>query len=217
MTTYDTQENLPEHYTLAEYLDMTDKPHGDTITDTRHADWYCRKIAEIKNRLDNDAAQAEEQIMLIQNWLQARREKAQRLISWLVLPLQQWLPAQLQGKEKSTRLPHGTVGLRAQQPEFEKDEAKLLAWIDDAKLEALVTVKRTPNWELVKKFIEVGNDGKAVWKPTGEVLDFITVTVRADKFYLKDNSGSNIEYTAPATAIPEPTDEIGAIVDPYPV
>ena len=213
MTTYETQ-NLPEQFSLADYLDTIGKPTGDTITDVKHADWYCRKLSEIKTRLDDDEAQAEEQIILIQRWIEARREKAHRLISWLVQPLRNWLPGALLGKEKSVKLPHGTVGLRAQQPEFERDDTALLAWLDKSGLDELTVTKRAPNWQLVKKFITVTEDGKCVWTPTGEVLECVTATIREPKFYVKDNAGRAIEYTAPIEA-PAPVDEIGAIVDPY--
>jgi len=70
-------------------------------------------------------------------------------------------------KLKTMKLPHGTLKMRAQQPQYEYDESLMLPWAKKNLPEAVVvkeSVSKTP----VKKHI----------KETGEMVPGVTITER---------------------------------------
>jgi len=74
-------------------------------------------------------------------------------------------------KLKTVKLPHGTLKMRAQQPQYEYDEAQLLPWAKENLPEAVIvkeSVAKTP----VKKHIQ----------ETGEVVPGVTIIERPEKF-----------------------------------
>lgn len=74
--------------------------------------------------------------------------------------------------EKTIRLPHATLTARKQPQSFDKDETQLLAWAEENAAE-FVKVSRSVAWGELKKDIAV-DGGKAIFKPTGEVLTAVT-------------------------------------------
>ncbi|TDA67999.1 MAG: hypothetical protein D9V47_09125 [Clostridia bacterium] len=85
-------------------------------------------------------------------------------------------------KAKTARLPHGTLKVRAQQPEFKRDEDKLLASLDGRGLGELVRVKREPDWQKVKPLVTATESGAVVWTETGELVEGVRAEVRPPKF-----------------------------------
>ena len=74
--------------------------------------------------------------------------------------------------EKTIRLPHATLTARKQPQGFNKDDDALLKWAEENAVE-LVKVSRSVSWSDLKKELLV-DDGKAIFKPTGEVLEAVT-------------------------------------------
>lgn len=74
--------------------------------------------------------------------------------------------------EKTIRLPHATLTARKSPQGFNKDEEALLKWAEENAVE-LVKVSRSVSWSDLKKELLV-DDGKAIFKPTGEVLEAVT-------------------------------------------
>ncbi|MGI6079267.1 MAG: host-nuclease inhibitor Gam family protein, partial [Fastidiosipilaceae bacterium] len=74
-------------------------------------------------------------------------------------------------KLKTMKLPHGTLKMRKQQPQYEYDEETLLPWAKENLPEAVVikeAVAKTP----VKKYVQ----------ETGEMVPGVTITERPEKF-----------------------------------
>lgn len=74
--------------------------------------------------------------------------------------------------EKTIRLPHATLTARKSPQGFNKDEEALLKWAEQNAAE-LVKVSRSVSWSDLKKELVVDDD-KAIFKPTGEVLEAVT-------------------------------------------
>jgi|GEM_PF-2941712 len=83
--------------------------------------------------------------------------------------------------KKTIKLPYGSIALKKQQPEFVKEEEKLLEY---AKVVGLFKVKETTDWAELKKKCQVV-EGKLVYEETGEIVPGVTVIERGDKFELK--------------------------------
>lgn len=74
--------------------------------------------------------------------------------------------------EKTIRLPHATLTARKQPQGFNKDEDALLKWAEENAVD-LVKLSRSVSWSELKKELLV-DDGKAIFKPTGEILEAVT-------------------------------------------
>lgn len=74
--------------------------------------------------------------------------------------------------EKTIRLPHATLTARKSPQGFNKDDDALLKWAEQNAAE-LVKVSRSVSWSDLKKELVVDDD-KAIFKPTGEVLEAVT-------------------------------------------
>lgn len=91
-------------------------------------------------------------------------------------------------KARTVKLPYGvTLRCRAQQPEWKRDEARLLAW---AEINAPQYVEQRPHllWSALKKDASPTPDGTAVLPDTGEVLPDVQVIERGDKFEVEVSS-----------------------------
>ena len=80
----------------------------------------------------------------------------------------------------SYELPGGKLVLKAQQPEYERDEEKLVAWLKKNDLGGMVKVKETANWAELKKTLKA--DGDCMVTTDGEVVPGIKVIEREPKF-----------------------------------
>jgi hypothetical protein len=79
------------------------------------------------------------------------------------------------------------VSLRKQEPEFEKDDDKLIAWLEENGKREFVKVKKQTDWAGFKKqLVDVMEDGTVV-TVDGELIpvEAIRATKRPDKLYVK--------------------------------
>lgn len=83
------------------------------------------------------------------------------------------------GKSSSYQLPHGKLILKQQDPEFEIDNDALVEWLEKND-PGMVKIKKAPNWEGLKKKVEVAGDG--VVNQEGELIPGVKVTSREEKF-----------------------------------
>lgn len=83
------------------------------------------------------------------------------------------------GKSSSYQLPHGKLILKQQDPEYEIDNDTLVEWLEGND-PSLIKIKKTANWETLKKKVDVMGDG--VVNQEGEMIPGIKVTSREDRF-----------------------------------
>ena len=74
-------------------------------------------------------------------------------------------------------LPHGKLVWKDQQPEFERDDEKLLSWLKANKRQDMVALKETVKWGDLKKTLTFQGD-EAFDTETGEKVPGITVVNR---------------------------------------
>ena len=85
-------------------------------------------------------------------------------------------------KQKTIKLPHGQLQIRAQQPEFVRDGKKIIEWADK---EMPVVITREPklDWGTLKDSLKIVEN--IAMTSQGEVVPGITVVPRGDKFSVK--------------------------------
>ncbi|MBS4200307.1 host-nuclease inhibitor Gam family protein [Bacillus sp. FJAT-49732] len=82
--------------------------------------------------------------------------------------------------KKTINLPYGSISLKKQEPEFQKDEEHLLEY---ARKIGFFKIKETVDWAGIKKTHKVV-DGKMI-NEDGEVVPGVVAIEREDKFTLK--------------------------------
>ena len=133
--------------------------------------------------------EANEQFDKLEAWYALQLGKAMavrdRTIAWAERGLKAYLemiPAANRTKTQiSYELPGGKLLLKAQAPEYERDEAALVPWMKKNGMTELVKVKESANWAELKKTLKEGPDGTMV-TGDGEIVPGIKVIQREPKF-----------------------------------
>lgn len=160
------------------------------VVDTREkAIWALRKLKHILDEKAAVEAAAREEIKRVEDWLAnevKRLDADAAYFEGLLADYHRRVLAE-DPRAKTIRLPHGTLKVRAQQPEYRRDEAALLAWVKANRPE-LVKVKEDVDWAALKKSLMVaGEDAGAPFMPvvdgeTGAVVEGVLAVPRPDKF-----------------------------------
>lgn len=149
---------------------------------------YFQEQQESVNRIiEQQMKPFKEKIEKIQAWgEEAKKEHVERGAYYGML-LEQFTRNQIAEQEaagkkpkKTISLPYGKIALKKQQPEFEKDEEKLLEY---AKTAGFVKVKESADWAELKKACKVYNG--ALVDADGVKVPGVVVKERGDKFELK--------------------------------
>ena len=155
------------------------------VKDNEGADWCLRKIKALKTQQDENTGLAQKEIDRIKTWEKAENEKLQNNIAFFEgLLLEYHLPIyQADDKKKTISLPNGKLKMRKQQPNFIRDDEKLVEYLKNTGQSDLVEVIEKPKWGEFKKNLEVSEDGSIVAdKGTGELVDCIKAEIRPPKF-----------------------------------
>lgn len=159
------------------------------IETKEQAIWAMRKIAAIERGRQESRAAAQAEIERIQAWLTEEEKRADQAREYLDYLLEDYHRRQLEEnpRAKTIKLPHGELQLRAQQPEFHRDEAAVMAWAMKNRPEFVIQPPPPDpklDWAGLKKVLKIV-DGQAVDPETGEVIPGITVVERPPKFQIK--------------------------------
>ena len=160
------------------------------VDDKDKAVWAMHKIAQLQAEINENNAVADRQIQKISDWLDAVNKPHGDSIQYFTDLLEGYhrrLYRDTDGKTKTVKLPHGVLKLRAQQPEWVKNEDDLLSFIKSwATAESYVRVKESVNWSALKSDLEFTDDG-TVYTVDGEVLprEVISVIPKGPKFSIE--------------------------------
>ena len=84
--------------------------------------------------------------------------------------------------QTSYELPGGKLVMKAQEPEYDRQEVELCEWLQKNGAAEYVKIKRSVDWANLKKQLKIGPDGKSMVTPEGEIVPGITVMPREPKF-----------------------------------
>jgi len=187
----DLAQNLDEF--INEEYAGTDKPKF-SIDNLGEAEWAISKIAKYQAKINEAKALVDSRKVQLEAWMNEVLEENQRQIDFFQSMLEPYAKTQITGKKKSMKLPTGTFGFKAQQPEFIKDDEKLLEWADENAKE-YIKIKKEVEWGELKKACNVSKiseitpfgmtERTVLISPDGQVIDSVTVVECEDKFYVK--------------------------------
>ena len=154
------------------------------IEDDQQANWAVKQI--LKDRADTNRllALADAEIKALHDQrksLMERQESREGYLKALLMDYFERVEPSTTTKTQTTyKLLAGKLVKKRQQPEFQRDDAAMVAWAKD-NAPAYVQVKESVAWGELKKATETQGD-KVIYKDTGEVVPGVVVVERPDVF-----------------------------------
>ena len=136
------------------------------------------RLSTVRSRIAENEATAQREHERIDAWLAEETKSDRGYAAMLEAQAQSFLREQIAddpSAPKSIRTPWGKVESRATPPEYERDDALLLAWAADNGY-----MRETADWERIKRECHVR--GNRLVTAEGECVPGITVTERERKF-----------------------------------
>jgi len=163
------------------------------LTDENMANWALRKVAKARAEYEKAAKVAEAEVKRIDDWLNSRKRDLERTEEFFGgLLTEYYLPQHMENpRQKTFKLPAGQVQIRAQQPDYVRDEAKLIAWLKGNDMAGYVEIVEKVRWGDLKK--QLKQLGDKMLSPDGEVVDGILVVDRGLKVNIVTASGESEE------------------------
>jgi hypothetical protein len=162
-----------------------------TVDSKDKAIWAMRKIAKCTAEINDNNKIADAEIQKYENWKASVNEPHKNAIDFFTSLLEGYhrkIYDETDGNQKSIKLPHGVLKLRAQDPKYVKNEAALIALCKQAGIdETTVALKEELSWSEFKKHIVVNDDNTVVFTDTGELIerDTLSATKRGPSFSIK--------------------------------
>lgn len=186
------EEYLLESYEAPEDLDDTENQRF-RIQDDNQADWALRKIARARQDMKEAEETAAMEIEKINRWLDGQREESLRTERFFTALLQEYYePRFMTNPDKKTyKLPSGKVQRRTQQPQFDRDNEALLAWLKQREMTDYIEVKETPKWGELKQQVQVVGEHVVIKDGPlkGEIIDGVEVVHRPPTFRVITTEG----------------------------
>lgn len=188
------EEYLLESYEAPEDLDDTENQRF-RIQDDNQADWALRKIARARQDLKEAEEMAAMEIEKINRWLDGQRDESLRTELFFTVLLQEYYePRFMTNPDKKTyKLPSGKVQRRTQQPQFDRDNEALLAWLKQRGMTDYIEVKETPKWGELKQQVQVVGEHVVIKDGPlkGEIIDGVEVVHRPPIFRVVTTEGDD--------------------------
>ena len=130
------------------------------------AEWAARKIREARKDTQKWTEYYERQLSAIRR----ANEDTEAYFAALLADYFETVPHKATKTQESYSLPSCKLVLKAQQPEFNRDEAVLCDYLDKKGRDDLVKITRRADWAALKKTLKVMEDGTCV-DADGEVVE----------------------------------------------
>ena len=173
---------LMENLALELINGMVDNEEQFVINDDGKAEWALNKIAEEKVEMQRMINVANSMIIKYQEKIEVYQKQFESKTAFLKEQLRQYfetVPHKTTKTQETYKLPSGTLKLKKQNPEYIRDEEKLLIWAKVNKPEH-VKVKESVNWAELKKELKFVDD-KALTED-GEIVDGVIASERPSVF-----------------------------------
>jgi hypothetical protein len=164
--------------------------HEFKITNDQQAEDYIEYVNEELTEIRAFKQRLSDKIQQLQMKLEKEEEKEERIIENRNYYLQEYFNSvddKLKHKTKTQekyRLPSGVIVKKYSKPKYKRDDEQLIKWVDKNKLNYTETQKKLLWSEFKKDLTAVGD--KAVYTPTGEVLDGIKVEYKPETIEFKE-------------------------------
>lgn len=169
-------------------LDTYEEPQEEaereqfSVRDEDMANWAVRKIAAARANFAEAERLAATERERIDTYLSSKRKDLERteeffsgLLTRYYLPQHEANP-----KQKTFKLPAGQVQFRAQQPDYERDDERLVSWLEANDKMDFVQIKKSARWGELKKALT--QHGERMIDPeSGQIVDGILVVPKGLK------------------------------------
>lgn len=162
-----------------EHESKEDKPF--IVDNDDSAEWCIRKINEANKKIEDWTKWYQEQ-------LEKQKQQCANEIAYfegLLAQYFQTVPHKETKTQESYKLPSGTLKLKYPQPEFKRDDEKLINWLKYNQQNNFIKVYETPDWAELKKVVTV--QGNCVVDSDGVIVEGITVEERDPVFEVEAN------------------------------
>lgn len=163
--------------------EMIEEEKPWTITDDSSAEWAMEQIADANAELEKWTAFYAERLGKIE-------ATTQNTIQYFTAKLKEYfetVPHHQTKTQESYELPSGKLVMKAQAPEYVRDDEKLMVWAKESGNDEFIKTKETLDWSKMKKEVSKYTmvDGKPVDPFTGEIIDGLNVIEREPKFTIE--------------------------------
>lgn len=149
---------------------------GFVIDNDVKADWAVRKIAEIRDDCDRMTEWYRQQTGKIKEAADADISRLEHMLSeYFVI-----VPHKVTKTQESYTLPTGKLVVKKQNPEYKRDDKKVIAWLKDNGGGEYVKVSESLDWASLKS--KSGIVGNSLVNEDGEIIPGIEVVEREPKF-----------------------------------
>ena len=148
-----------------------------TVDNDQKAEWAAKKIREARQDTQKWTEYYERQLSAIRR----ANEDTEAYFAALLADYFETVPHKATKTQESYSLPSCKLVLKAQQPEFNRDEAVLCDYLDKKGRDDLVKITRRADWAALKKTLKVMEDGTCV-DADGEVVEGIQAFSRQPEF-----------------------------------
>lgn len=164
-----------------EAIRMTTAQDTPFIVDNdQKAEWAARKIREARQDTQKWTEYYERQLSAIRR----ANEDTEAYFAALLADYFETVPHKATKTQESYSLPSCKLVLKAQQPEFNRDEAVLCDYLDKKGRDDLVKITRRADWAALKKTLKVMEDGTCV-DADGEVVEGVQAFSRQPEFKIE--------------------------------
>ena len=150
------------------------------VDNDQKAEWAARKIREARQDTQKWTEYYERQLSAIRR----ANEETEAYFSALLADYFETVPHKATKTQESYSLPSCKLVLKAQQPEFNRDEAVLCDYLDKKGRDDLVKITRRADWAALKKMLKVMEDGTCV-DADGEVVEGVQAFSRQPEFKIE--------------------------------
>lgn len=154
------------------------------VDNDQKAEWAARKIREARQDTQKWTEYYERQLSAIRR----ANEETEAYFAALLADYFDTVPHKATKTQESYSLPSCKLVLKAQQPEFNRDEAVLCDYLDKKGRDDLVRITRRADWAALKKTLKVMEDGTCV-DADGEVVEGVQAFNRLPEFKIEMKEG----------------------------
>lgn len=150
------------------------------VDNDQKAEWAAKKIREARQDTQKWTEYYERQLSAIRR----ANEDTEAYFAALLADYFETVPHKATKTQESYSLPSCKLVLKAQQPEFNRDEAVLCDYLDKKGRDDLVKITRRADWAALKKMLKVMEDGTCV-DADGEVVEGVQAFSRQPEFKIE--------------------------------
>lgn len=168
---------------LLEMLDEAIEQTEFKIDTDQKAEWALNIIREEQAEAQRLINVCNSQILYYQSEIKKVQDKLENKtgnLKAMLFDYFQTVPRKATKTQETYSLPSGKLKLKHPQPEYKRDDSKLVEWLENSGKTDYIKIKKSPDWATLKKAITVVGDKVA--DENGEIVEGVEVVERPPVF-----------------------------------